>query len=67
MADRAGGHMASCTYKGSEYAPGSVVCMEGVEHRCNADGAWENLGTECVQGDGIVVRKGDGEKHLPAD
>ena len=59
--------MAGCTYKGAEYAPGSVICMGGVEHKCKDDGSWENLGEECVQGDGIVVRKPDGEKHLPAD
>lgn len=59
--------MASCTYNGTEYAPGAVVCMKGTEHRCTADGSWENLQQDCVQGDGIVIRGADGEPHLPAD
>jgi len=59
--------MASCTYKGSEFPAGAVVCIEGREHLCREDGSWENLGKDCVQGDGIVVREPDGEKHLPAD
>jgi hypothetical protein len=42
--------------------------MGGTEHRCNGDGTWEDLRNECVQGDGIVIRKGDdGEPRLPAD
>ena len=59
--------MASCTYNGTEFAPGTVICMQGTEHRCNGDGTWENLREDCVQGDGIVVRAADGAKHLPSD
>lgn len=60
--------MANCTHNGSEYSTGSIVCMGGTEHRCNGDGTWEDLRTECVQGDGIVIRKSDdGEPRLPAD
>jgi hypothetical protein len=59
--------MASCTYKGTDFPPGTVICMEGTENRCRADGSWENLGKSCVQGDGIVVQSAEGENPLPAD
>lgn len=59
--------MPGCTYKGSEFPAGSVVCQDGAAHRCRADGSWEDIGEPCVQGDGIVVREEDGEKRLPAD
>lgn len=59
--------MPSCKYNGSEYAPGSVICMAGAANRCRDDGSWEDLDEPCVQGDGIVIREADGEKPLPAD
>lgn len=59
--------MSSCTYNGSDYAPGSIVCMKGVEHRCKEDGSWEDLGVSCLQADGIVIRNAEQENPLPAD
>lgn len=36
----------SCSYNGSTYSDGSVICMNGNEYRCD-DGSWVSLGTSC--------------------
>jgi hypothetical protein len=59
--------MPGCAYKGSEYATGALVCIDGTARRCQSDGTWEDSGEECVQGDGIVIEEPEGGKHLPAD
>ena len=57
----------SCTFNGSDYSPGSIICIRGTAHRCNGDGTWEDLRETCVQADGVVVRNEESERVLPAD
>jgi hypothetical protein len=46
----------SCTYNGTSYSDGAVVCQAGYEYACN-DGNWDALNTPCAQADGVQTRR----------
>ena len=57
--------MANCTYNGTEYGPGSEVCMEGFIKVCNPDGQWDATGTTCDE-EGKVIKKVDADTQSPS-
>lgn len=54
--------MANCIYNGTEYAPGSALCMAGLVTVCGDDGQWHPTAEQCDE-EGKVLREGSKASH----
>ena len=46
-ADDTGTATASCTYQGSSYSPGAVICINKTQFKCASNGNWVKTGFSC--------------------